>query len=736
MSDNLKNTARIPIILGDFKHNSLHKDRELLMDYDNTDIYLYEGGRYINITGRIKDQIDEIQDGSMVIHICTEDTLPLIKDRPVNHWYYVITKAEELATGEVVNLNTYIYYGVVSDTFFDNTNNYVLIAQNMITDPDTIINMSIGSGYRACFYVPTHYTPTFYRGDTTTEIEFEKKDRLYVLDNTASTLVPVDVYVSKNHSLGDIEIKVSYSGGTHYGIKIESNDPNIEGLQLPSDILVKITTPPSVIGPIPNPIWTSSRFLFRGWSKSKVSYDPVNPLTFAPDKNMILYAYFEYKPSSGTGRSAFNVRNISTTNVTEQDRRNRAAGNYNPVTNLISTYSGEDNIGVSIIPKDITGYITPDEQVLTKDNQIIVFEYVPERYEITFNNIGVTTIVPAYYTIEDEDIYPDYLTFMNDGQIFDRWEPEFIPSGSTGDKVFTAVWKDRPVLEKGSKLNEIFDGLARTDNVLAALSIIPNNSVYIDYISILQRVRSVNRSEDEPDLNLYTPVDISITSNPILAWYVKDNESIQIYCEDDIYCNNDMTGAFENMTSLRDIRGIVSFTPSLNTKLDRMFNNCIVVSDFTMFDIWEIEDQSFVDMFNNTAALEVGRVPYWYSYKITVTHRSYTGKLLLEEEVSVIPGYEIFPKAFNGYHLNIQSFLVNATTKSYIFDYSPIEYTITYNLQENVVFTPLKLTYTIEDEDFIPANPSVPGKQFSKWSPERIDQGTTGNITLTPVWVE
>ena len=78
MAENEKYTARIPIVPDSLENRRRHKDKELVMDFTEDDLYIKRGDEYINITGEIREHVEQIQDGSSVIHIVTEETLPPI----------------------------------------------------------------------------------------------------------------------------------------------------------------------------------------------------------------------------------------------------------------------------------------------------------------------------------------------------------------------------------------------------------------------------------------------------------------------------------------------------------------------------------------------------------------------------------------------------------------------------------------------------------------------------------
>lgn len=158
MGDNTKYVARVPIVPDNFDNKDEHKNHELVMDFNEVDLYVKDGDGYINITGQIRESIKEIQDGSSVIHIVTEDTLPSIEDRLANHWYYVITKAEESGSGDIIATANYIYYGTVQSYY--NDKNYLLISQNT-TIGSSRIKFEIEEGYSPCLYIPANMSATF-----------------------------------------------------------------------------------------------------------------------------------------------------------------------------------------------------------------------------------------------------------------------------------------------------------------------------------------------------------------------------------------------------------------------------------------------------------------------------------------------------------------------------------------------------------------------------------------------
>ena len=90
-----------------------------------------------------------------------------------------------------------------------------------------------------------------------------------------------------------------------------------------------------------------------------------------------------------------------------------------------------------VYPKEIPGYVAPEPQILKEDNQQFNFIYTPIEYEIRYSlDNGVLPFAKTNYNIEDEDFYP--AKPVKDGYTFTNWDPEYIPSGSTGNYNFIA----------------------------------------------------------------------------------------------------------------------------------------------------------------------------------------------------------------------------------------------------------------------------------------------------------
>lgn len=286
--DNKKYVARVPIVPDDFEFQDEHKNHELVMDFEKDDIYVKKESGYTNITGKIKDEIKQIQDGSAVIHVVTDQTVPPIKERTENHWYWVVTKAEEIGGGAVAT-SSYIYYGLIK-TYYP-SKNYLLIGQNMTSGLDTV-PFTILEGYCPCFYIPINYGASFKNHNTGENIEYTIEDRIYAMNTTAGSYVAYDVYTLKLYEPGDYMIDLDLTGSDNFTIAFDTNEPTISGLVLPESLHVHDG---DNIGTIPDPTWDDPRFLFKGWSTSKIAATIIDPAAYKPEMNMTLFAWFEYE---------------------------------------------------------------------------------------------------------------------------------------------------------------------------------------------------------------------------------------------------------------------------------------------------------------------------------------------------------------------------------------------------------------------------------------------------------
>lgn len=565
-----KKTGRIPIVPDDFKNKSEHIDKEILMDYVNNNLYILRDGEYINITGRIMDSIQQIQDGTSVIHICTEDTLPNIQDRRKNHWYLVVTDTTEYGNNDTsISKINYIYYGLIEETYINN-GNYLLIAQNFNDNPD-IVPMTIPEGYRACFYIPKHYSCTFKNSNTGQEIAFTKKDTIYCL-NPDNSSRPYNVFISDESKLGKINIKLELIDNKSANIYLLPNNDTIQGLRItPSKISVEVNKPIDGLLDDVEIFWTDPRWVFKGWSSNNIAKVLINKSTWYATKNVNLYAYFERDDDV----NKYTYKAI-----------------YKSGDTVLGEFYGVEFPNANITPKTFNGFRAPEKQKLTSNNQIITFNYAAIEYPIThLLDGGTLTTKKDKYTILDE-YTPN--TPTKQGYQFISWTPSNITKGTTGPITFTAKWKLNAVTKPGAQIRSAILALKE---------------------SINEEVITIEKSDNVPS-NI-SPVDISSNASPILMWYVQSMKTIKIYCDGEIYTNNDMVGVFKGFSKLRNVKIISEFHINPNTNISELFMDCTSLSNALDFEVWNKDISSDqvnkTNVFKNTIAENNGSIPTWYT---------------------------------------------------------------------------------------------------------------------------
>lgn len=289
---NTKYVARIPVVPDDFENQNNHKEHELVMDFENDDLYIKKNNGYVNITGKIKEDIKEITDGSSVIHIVTEQTVPPINERKINHWYYIITRSKD-QSGELIPTNKYIYYGVIKTPYGENNN--LLIGQNVTIESD-VVQFTILDGYCPCFYIPINYTASFILTNTSDSINYTIQDRIYAINTISGTYEAYDVYVLDLTVPGEYAVTLTINGQNIFTITFGTNIETIPGLILPDPISVQYG---DTIGFVQEPIKEDPHYDFQGWSISKYSFIPINTETYQPEENVVLYAWYEYNEGNG-----------------------------------------------------------------------------------------------------------------------------------------------------------------------------------------------------------------------------------------------------------------------------------------------------------------------------------------------------------------------------------------------------------------------------------------------------
>ena len=383
--------------------------------------------------------------------------------------------------------------------------------------------------------------------------------------------------------------------------------------------------------------------------------------------------------------------------------------------NVIGKFCALGKKDTLVYPKNIPGYTSPEPQPLTEDKQQLKFIYTPIKYNIFYELDGgyytVDNCPKDTFTVEDPEFIPP--SPNKHDCVFTGWKIERVSSGEElksiygiGDVKVTATWRDNAILASGDVLHAHLKSLAGGD---------------VNHIMAIQQSPSLIESDY---------MNLSCTSTPILARF--DYGIVYIYCQYDIYCNENMARAFKDFMILRDISALRNFICKKDTIIIELFAGCVLLSDLAPVEYWaEGQFKDYTDAFKGTAALSSGRVPGWYRWSVRVNYMSSTGTILDTSDRDLIPGDTIYPKSFSGYIAFTKSIEIDSPDKEYTFIYTPIEYKISYIVDSSLASVPeAKETYTVEDVGYYPPNLYKEGYTFSGWAPECIHAGDQGDVTF------
>lgn len=383
--------------------------------------------------------------------------------------------------------------------------------------------------------------------------------------------------------------------------------------------------------------------------------------------------------------------------------------------NVIGKFCALGKKDTLVYPKNIPGYTSPEPQPLTEDKQQLKFIYTPIKYNIFYELDGgyytVDNCPKDTFTVEDPEFIPP--SPNKHDCVFTGWKIERVSSGEElksiygiGDVKVTATWRDNAILASGDVLHAHLKSLAGGE---------------VNHIMAIQQSPSLIESDY---------MNLSCTSTPILARF--DSGIVYIYCQYDIYCNENMARAFKDFMILRDISALRNFICKKDTIITELFAGCVLLSDLAPVEYWaEGQFKDYTDAFKGTAALSSGRVPRWYRWRARINYMSSTGTILDTSERDLIPGDTIYPKSFSGYTAFTKSIEIDSPDKEYTFIYAPIEYKISYIVDSSLTSVPeAKETYTVEDVGYYPPDLYKEGYTFSGWAPECIHAGDQGDVTF------
>ena len=247
------------------------------------------------------------------------------------------------------------------------------------------------------------------------------------------------------------------------------------------------------------------------------------------------------------------------------------------MSRIINKFTGFGKKGTEITPKEINGYTAPTTSVtLTEDNQQITFTYTPILYNIVYNLDGGVFIndnsYKSNYTIEDTYTPPEV---QKSGYVFLNWEPNEINEGTTGELTLTAQWTPDigAQLMEGPNLNRALKDLITRVNGKTESA-----------LTYLTNIRLSQPSSTIPNIDSEYVINVSTNEIPIYVEYHLNSDRMYWYCRSRIICPSNMAGAFEGLTSLRNISPLICLhhretgdykfdVSKPNTDISNMFKN-------------------------------------------------------------------------------------------------------------------------------------------------------------------
>jgi len=390
----------------------------------------------------------------------------------------------------------------------------------------------------------------------------------------------------------------------------------------------------------------------------------------------------------------------------------------------IGSYCSVAKVNTIIYPQQIEGYIAPEGQVLTENDQQFSFIYTPIQYNIKYELNGgefsAQDTPKVYHTVEDE--YTPPVPFKQNS-MFTGWEPERLELKTASDITFEASWKDIAKLVPGPTLHTKI--VEYMDNAVTVAIPTEKGTEFVG--GTISDIKAIQIGRELP--TGIGMIDVSITGTPIYMWY--NNEVLFFYSGDNvIHCDSNMSGAFRDMVILRDISGLKDWDCPRLSDISNLFNGCTMLSDTTPVANWANGSfSSFKGAFVGTMAAQASTTPSWYKSYVTLYYKSTTGILLDTYSGAYIPGQTIYAKKISGYNCDTPSIILDDEHAAYDFLYTPIAYEIHYETYGGELLNP-KESYTIEDESYTPPTPIREGYTFLRWSPSYIEHGSTGNITF------
>lgn len=486
------------------------------------------------------------------------------------------------------------------------------------------------------------------------------------------------------------ELQVDYSFGTkNFTLNFNSNGGN--SVKPITAINGSSVTLPSA---------TRTGYTFKGWKDSK---------------NNIYQAGSQYTmPVGGETLTAEWSVNTYTYNIEYYSSSGKALGS--------SKVSGTFGSTKSVSAPAKTGYTTPDVQSVVFDSvstKTIKFTYQPINYSISYNlNGGNVSGNPTSYNIESSAI--TLKVPSKTGYSFTGWTgsngttPQnsiTIPSGSTGDKSYTANWKVNNytvsfnpnggivAINTPLTLSE-FIGVSASGGTLTATT---NATLNTDPVTATLNSPFENGVKYELTLSPGPRVNFTRQGSPTINGIIVDGT----------WSGNKFTFTYNS----------AKYGASSSIKL---LGNSLNIS-------WDYLDYG-------STVLEVSVIKYGSSYSKSYTYGSKIGTLpSANRNGYIFNGW--FTSASGGTKVTTTT-TIPANNVTYYAQWTPIDYSISYNLNGGSV-SGNPTSYNISTATFILKNPTRTGYTFTGWTGSNgsvaqtsvsISSGSTGNKSYTANW--
>ena len=625
-------------------------------------------------------------------------------------------------------------------------------------------------------YTPIEYAITYNLdgGKATNPSEYTIESDNFTLNNPTRIGYDFIGWTSDDVTFPVIDVTImtgSYGNKTYtakwdkkkYTLTYDAND----GIVDPSSKIVSYQEP---YGELPTP--TRTGYTFKGWFTDPVAGTQVDSQTLMGTENVTIYAHWEVNTYS------YAIKYVSSTGTLLGE----------------SEVSGKYSTSIEINAPEKVGYNTPSKQTINFDasTKTITFIYEIINYSITYDlNDGSVEGNQSFYNVETPTftlnnptrVGYDFIGWTSD-DIISPTTDVTIMTGSYGNKTYTAKWDKKKytltydandgIVDPSSKIvsyQEPYGELptpTRTGYTFKGWFTDPVAGTQVDSQTLMGTENVTIYAHWEVNTYSYAIKYVSSTGTLLGESEVsgKYSTSIEINAPEKVGYNtpSKQTVNFDASTkTITFIYEIINYSITYNlnggsVEGNQSFYN-IETPTFTLnnptrvgydFIGWTSDDVTspITDVTIETGSF--GNKVYtanWIgkTYIYDIIYKSESGKILGEATKTGVfnTTVKVEPIEMDGYSKpnSIDVVWDSIIPKTITFVYTPIEYTITYNLDGGTATNPSE--YTIESDNFTLNNPTRIGYDFIGWTSDDVTfpvidvtimTGSYGNKTYTAKW--